>query len=141
MVYRPTQGTILLRDLQRNFERLERERMSLKPSIKSLMEPLLSEHQSPLQRVFVEIRNKLQVIEAASCEDKIVHGAVLQINTLLTRIQAIAHCPLDTDCPVKKMDFEFPKPKPKRKKKDKPESSTRQGEKTMSFEGVITEKT
>ena len=88
--------------------------MSLKPSIKSLMEPL-SVHKSPLQRVFVEIRNKLQVIEAL-CEEQAVHGAVLQIDMLLTKIQGIAHCPLDKDCPVRTMKFDFAKPKPKHKK-------------------------
>ena len=88
--------------------------MSLKPSIKSLMEPL-SAHKSPLQRVFVEIRNKLQVIEAL-CEEQAVHGAVLQIDMLLVKIEGIAHCPLDKDCPVRTMKFDFAKPKPKHKK-------------------------
>ena len=114
MVYRSTPGTIVLSDLLRNGQRLECQRVSLKPSIKSLMEPL-SAHKSPLQRVFVEIRNKLQVIEAL-CEEQAVHGAVLQIDMLLVKIQGIAHCPLDKDCPVRTMKFDFAKPKPKHKK-------------------------
>ena len=114
MVYRSTPGTIVLSDLLRNGQRLECQRVSLKPSIKALMEPL-SAHKSPLQRVFVEIRNKLQVIEAL-CEEQAVHGAVLQIDMLLVKIEGIAHCPLDKDCPVRTMKFDFAKPKPKHKK-------------------------
>ena len=114
MVYRSTPGTIVLSNLLRNGQRLECQRVSLKPSIKALMEPL-SAHKSPLQRVFVEIRNKLQVIEAL-CEEQAVHGAVLQIDMLLVKIQGIAHCPLDKDCPVRTMKFDFAKPKPKHKK-------------------------
>jgi hypothetical protein len=75
--------------------------------------------ETPLQRAFVAIRNKLQVIEA--CREykpghqSVLHGAVLQILVLLTQIEGIAHCPLDAYCPMK----EFPKPKPKSKKKAK----------------------
>ena len=56
---------------------------------------------TPLQKTFIAMRGELTVI-LALCEEKGVIEVVGQLNQLISKAEAIAQCPLDDYCPLKK---------------------------------------